>query len=189
MTGQMIEDYLAELGLIDDAGNVVTPETYTFDDDGTIPNSPLPVVLYRSITPGRGDLAEHLETLFDINAWPAQWRGNVFDYHHYHSVAHEVLGIFSGWARLRLGGEAGQDVEVKAGDVIILPAGTGHCCLDASDDFQLVAGYPPDQQQWDICRDATEHDAATKRIAQVPMPSRDPVGGEGGALIGLWHVR
>lgn len=165
------------------------PDTFRFADDGRIPNSRLPVLIYRAVEPADGDLAPVFEALFDGNDWPPQWRGGVFDFHHYHSVSHETLGVVSGRARLMLGGEAGRQVDIRRGDVVVLPAGTGHCRLQASADFELVAAYPPDQQDWDLCRaDADTHDAALARIAHVAVPRCDPVTGRHDGLCDLWRL-
>jgi len=164
------------------------PELLHFADDGIIPNSRLPVLLYRQVPLPDSDRAAALERLFAANAWPPQWRYGVYRYHHYHPNAHEVLGVASGQARLRFGGEQGQAVQVTAGDVVVLPAGTGHRNLESSADFLVVGAYPPDQQDFITQRaDPAAHARALELIAQVSVPVSDPVTGREGALPGLWR--
>ena len=56
------------------------------------------------------------------------WRNGIYPYVHYHSMIHEAMGMARGRAKVRFGGENGQEIEIVAGDVVILPAGTGHQC-------------------------------------------------------------
>ncbi|GGJ98188.1 cupin domain-containing protein [Pseudomonas matsuisoli] len=164
------------------------PEQLRFKDDGKIPNSPYPTLVYRDL-PLEGDKAAAFEKLFAANGWPPQWRYGIFTYHHYHPNAHEVLGVASGSARVMLGGESGQEVSIAAGDVLVLPAGTGHCCLESSDDFLVVGAYPEGQADYDTERaDASVHAASLARIAQVAMPMADPVTGKDGALLAAWRT-
>lgn len=163
------------------------PERLSLTSDGRTPNSPHPVLIYRDL-PLAGDYAERFEALFASHLWPPRWRAQVYDYQHYHSTTHEVLGVASGSARLLLGGEQGEEVTVKAGDALVLPAGTGHCQRWASEDFLVVGGYPLDQP-YDLLRpEAATHDSARARVAQVPVPISDPLAGTQGALVWLWRA-
>jgi uncharacterized protein YjlB len=87
---------------------------------------------------GRHDPAAVIEDLFEANGWGDTWRDGIYDYVHYHSRIHEVLGISRGTGRVRFGGRKGRIFTLKAGDVAILPAGTGHQRLSASDDFLVI---------------------------------------------------
>lgn len=161
-------------------------ESHIFVDDGTFPNSRLPVLIYRSAIADRG--AEPLERLFERNGWPPQWRATVFTFHHYHSRSHECLGIATGHATLRLGGPQGQEVRVEAGDVVIIPAGVAHQRVVASADFLVVGAYPPGQQDFDTLRgNPGDRPKADQNIAQVPVPQSDPVEGSAGSLLEFWR--
>jgi uncharacterized protein YjlB len=160
------------------------PDQLHLKSNGWMPNNSLPVLLYRGAVPVTGDVAATMERLFTANGWPPQWRNGVYSFHHYHSTAHEVLGFASGRADLVLGGEGGTPVTVRAGDVAVLPAGTGHCRITASDDFLVIGAYPPDEH-WDICRTAATPEVL-ERMRRVPFPASDPVNGATGALPRLW---
>jgi uncharacterized protein YjlB len=169
-----------------DKDSLVQPETLRLERNGWMPNNPdLPVLIYRATAKGSPEqLAASMEGQFQKNGWPPQWRNGVYDFHHYHSTAHEVLGFAGGRARLMLGGPNGHEVVMQTGNVLVLPTGTGHCCLEASSDFLVVGAYPPDQN-WDICR-TEPSPVAVARMKQLPFPESDPVSGEGGALGRLW---
>jgi len=162
-------------------------ETYRFADDGTVPNSRLPLVVYRGALPESGDRASACEEMFGRHGWPDAWRNGIYAHHHYHSTAHEVLGIAHGSARVRLGGENGQTVEVGAGDVVVIPAGVAHKREVASGDLLVIGAYPRGQSP-DICQaDPARHDRAAVAIARVPLPEADPVTGGAGPLLRCWR--
>lgn len=168
------------------AGSIAGLALERFEDDGSIPNSRLPLLLYRSAIAPASASPEAMEALFEGNGWSPQWRSTVFTYHHYHSTAHEVLGIASGSARIMFGGPKGREFDVGAGDVVVIPAGVGHRRLSSSGGFLVVGGYPPGQS-WDLLTGATgERPRADENIARVPLPSTDPVGGDVGGVISAW---
>ncbi|WP_088006193.1 cupin domain-containing protein [Indiicoccus explosivorum] len=159
-------------------------QTFRFDDDGRIPNNPhLPVLLYEGAF--RTD-PDRIERAFNENGWTNSWTDGVFDYHHYHSNTHEVLGVKSGTAELQLGGEGGKTFTVRTGDVAVLPAGTGHKRLSASEDFQVVGAYPDGLSPNKKLGEPEERPYALEQIASVPLPAQDPVRGEDGPLFNTW---
>ena len=163
----------------------VQAEAMHLSRNGWMPNNErLPVLVYHRAFGTSADTADQMEASFKRNRWPPQWRNGVYRYHHYHSTAHEVLGIAAGSARLMLGGEGGHEAAVEAGDVLVLPAGTGHCLLDADNRFLVIGAYPVDQH-WDICRTAPDR-TALERMRDLPFPPSDPVGGAEGELIRAW---
>lgn len=155
------------------------PLAFLLQDDGAIPNHPrLPLLLWRGvIDPHLSDPAAELEALFARNGWLPAWRNGIYAFPHYHSSAHEVLGIARGRARVRFGGARGVVLAVAAGDVLFIPAGVGHERLEASADLLVVGAYPKGHIP-DLCSGrAEEREAARRNIAALPDPP-DPLSGQ-----------
>lgn len=160
------------------------PLSFQFDDDGAIPNSKLPLLVYRAAVPA--DPAA-IERLFAAHDWPPAWRNGVYPFHHFHSNAHEVLGIARGQVTVLFGGPQGQALTVEAGDVVVVPAGVGHCNQDQSPDLLIVGAYPGNGPDPDTHRGKpAEHATVTRSIAAVRKPDMDPVVGQSGPLLRLW---
>ncbi len=167
-----------------------TIEAHQFADDGETPNNPkLPlVIIHRTGAIDHNDPAAWFEEQFTAHGWGACWRWVVYDYHHFHSDNHEVLGVSRGRATLLLGGKDGREFQVEPGDVIILPAGTGHRSLDASDDFQVVGAYPEGKEPDLIRPGETDLASVRTRISQVPLPDQDPIFGQDGGINRHWRL-
>ncbi len=171
--------------------NPITPERVTlhkFADDGTIPNSELPLLAYRSaLSDDEADLARAFEALFGANGWSGSWRNGIYAFRHYHSDAHEVLGIARGQAHVEFGGPGGEELDVVAGYAVVIPAGVSHFNLGASDDLLVIGAYPAGGVP-DLCRDSPgERLAALPRLQELSIPATDPVYGTDGPLARAWR--
>jgi uncharacterized protein YjlB len=163
---------------------------HRFDDAGDIPNNPtLPLLIYPAALDLAGlDPAGACIDRFARHGWSGAWRNGIYPFPHYHSTAHEALGICAGRATVRLGGETGITLEVQAGDALVLPAGTGHQNLGSSPDLLVVGAYP-DAMDWDLCRgERDERPEVLLNIEAVPLPAQDPIHGFGGPLLRHWHA-
>lgn len=157
-------------------------------DDGTFPNNEkLPLLIYKqAIAITSSDPASDVEKVFHENGWGSSWRNGIFSYHHYHSTAHEVLGVYSGWVNVQLGGEDGLIVKAKKGDVFIIPAGVAHKNLGASDDFRVVGAYPRGQSYDMNYGKKGERPQTDENIRNLAKPSTDPVFGKEDGLVNFW---
>jgi uncharacterized protein YjlB len=169
----------------------IAPEAFSFADDGSIPNNPrLPFLIYRGAIDLKGspDPEEVVERAFAANRWGEMWRNGIYPYAHYHSMIHEAMGLARGRAKVRFGGAGGREIEIAAGDVCVLPAGTGHQGLWTSPDLVVIGAYPPNGK-YDLCRGSkADHARAIAAIAEVPPPATDPVFGAAGPLTQLWRA-
>jgi uncharacterized protein YjlB len=167
--------------------DIIRPLTFSFGDDGLVPNNPLPLLIYKNAVDVRGgDPERAVERLFGDNGWGGMWRDGIFDYQHYHASVHEALGVARGHALVLFGGELGEAIELTAGDIAVLPAGTGHKCVFCSHDLSVVGAYPPGGRMQVTLPTPENHRKALKSIPAVALPHSDPVYGAHGPLLKLW---
>jgi uncharacterized protein YjlB len=164
---------------------------HRLDARESFPNNPrLPVLLYRAAfrLVANAKAAELIEKTFVRHGWSAGWRDGVYNYHHYHSTAHEVLGCYAGRGLVQLGGPDGPVVEFARGDALVLPAGAAHKSMDTSKDFSVVGAYAQGRA-YDMRRGRADELAdAEQRIAEVPLPELDPIYGATGPLKQHWTL-
>jgi uncharacterized protein YjlB len=163
------------------------PRVELLKDTGEFPNSKLPALIYKAVFPPGSDLASAFEALFEGHGWPGAWRNGLYRTHHYHSTAHEALGIYRGHVKVRLGGPSGPVITLETGDVAILPAGVAHKNEGQSDDFAVVGAYPAGTSPDMNYGKPSERPESDRNIARVARPSQDPVTGKDGALPRLWR--
>lgn len=160
--------------------------TRTPPGDDYIPNSELPLLIYREALVLPEDAADFIEHQLATNRWEGTWRNGIYPYHHYHSTAHEVLVVYQGSARVQFGGDLGPIETLSLGDAVIIPAGVGHKKLMEWDNFSVVGAYPRGQDP-DLRRGLTKERAeAVENIARVRLPTSDPLYGPTGILLDYW---
>ena len=163
------------------------PIQLKFKDDGKIPNSRFPLLVYKNVFSEEKADADFITSHFENYNWKNAWTGGVYDFHHYHSNSHEVLGVFSGYAMLQFGGNDGEMVSVEEGDVVVIPAGVGHEMISGSDDFAVVGAYP-NGSDYDLQKEGDDRNVADENLKNVPFPDNDPVYGKMEGLISLWKT-
>ncbi len=161
-------------------------------EDGNYPNnSLLPLLVLKRvihIDPQEKN-SSVVKDLFESNGWVNSWIDGIYNYHHYHSTAHEVLGILEGNAVVQFGGPAGPAIPLEPGDVVIIPAGVSHKKIESDQNFSCIGAYP-EGQQYDINYGTEkERDNAVTNIKHVSFPVADPVYGTDGPLIKNWSTR
>jgi|AntRauTorcE11897_2_1112592.scaffolds.fasta_scaffold00100_8 uncharacterized protein YjlB len=163
-------------------------ESCYFKEDAQMPNNlDLPVMIYRKIVGGDGPHnAEEFEETFREHGWQGIWQNGIIDEHHFHPDAHEALAIAAGHVTIQLGGESGKVFDLNHGDMVILPAGTGHKRLSDPDGLLVVGAYPKGQEDYALCKDKKDYAAARQAIENLPLPDQDPYFGKNGPLIQYW---
>jgi uncharacterized protein YjlB len=163
-------------------------KTLYLKENGDFPNNPgLPVLLYKNVFDLTGsDPATIIEKVLAENSWGNSWRDGIYSFHHYHSTAHEALGVYGGWADVQLGGPGSEIIRIQKGDLIVLPVGTSHKRINSGDGFAVVGAYP-DGQVWDMNYGKQEElQSAKQNISKVQLPKNDPVSGEDGKMFNYW---
>lgn len=160
---------------------------YHFEDDGSIPNNPnLPFLVYHGALSNNPHDPASVKQLLNDHGWGGVWVNGIYSYHHYHSTAHEVLVVTGGSASVKFGGKQGEELQITAGDAVVIPAGVGHCKINSSMGFRVVGAYP-NGQNWDLCTGKPgERPQVLENIKAVPLPEADPITGEDGPLLKYW---
>ena len=156
------------------------PRQIFFEKAEDVPNSNLPVLIFRSVlAPRARNKADGFRERFRKSQWTGLWTDTIFDYTHFHSNAHEVLGIAEGKVTVRLGGDSGRLFRVKAGDMLVLPAGVGHRRVGDDEGLKVIGAYPRGQSHFDMKRKG-------RTRPKVALPKTDPFYGEEGPVVAIW---
>ena len=161
-------------------------ETYALEPGGGLPNSRLPLIVYRGALGVDTCSPDGCAALFRQNGWQGTWLNGVFSYWHYHAQSHEVLGCVAGSAHVGFGGDHGISTDFNAGDVVLIPAGVGHKRLSQQPGFLVVGGYPPGQNGAITDAGQADLEAAIALADAVSVPRTDPVLGNTGGLHDVW---
>ncbi|CAG9952788.1 unnamed protein product [Clonostachys rosea f. rosea IK726] len=171
------------------------PEAFFFKPTNYIPNSQLPVLLYRKALPL--PLKENLVKEFlESNNWIHGGTWNAVPRHHFHPNTHECYAVVKGSSELLIGvgpldSEAeGEVIHVESGDVIVLPAGVSHCSKSFSEDYRYIGAYPKGSLEWknEYGRDQSRFESLALESSSVNVPDWDPVNGHRGPLSKLWRL-
>jgi uncharacterized protein YjlB len=156
------------------------PRRVYFERASDVPNTKLPVLLFRgalaATAPAKG---RRFRDAFRRNGWAGVWTDTIYDYTHFHSNAHEVLGIAKGKVTIILGGAQGRRFRLKAGDMLAIPAGVGHRRASNDAGLKVIGAYPRGQSHFDMRRKG-------RAVPHVPLPDSDPLYGKGGPLTRCW---
>lgn len=154
-------------------------------DDVFPNNGRLPLLLYHQAFP-EIESEDTVKELLETNSWTDVWVNGIYDYHHYHSTAHEVLIGLKGSARVQFGGPNGITLPFEKGDVIIIPAGVAHKRIEQADGFTCLGAYPSGQEFDMNYGKGGERPRTDENIRSLPLPENDPLYGFDGPLVKSW---
>lgn len=171
-------------------GSYRSIEAYHFKPQEGIPNhQELPVLIYGGVLSGEFNIEQTFDRVFSENAWDDSHRRQISRSDHFHSDAHEALGVVRGYALLKIGGPSGKEVELREGDLILLPVGTAHRMITSSSNFQAISAYPGGQENKELV--IAEAGPLATDLAQAvkatPRPKTDPCFGHSGPLFDFWY--
>lgn len=151
-------------------------------------NDRLPVVHYQQVLRLPVLLkAMWVRHLLKQNGWSNTWRAGIFPYDHFHSNAHEALVVLNGETSIALGGEHMVVTDVKAGDVLVIPAGVAHKNIGTEDAVTCIGAYAGGKKYDLRLGWLTERCEAEANISKVPLPYSDPVFGQAGEIMAAWR--
>jgi len=165
-----------------------TVEKYYFKGNGRMPNSRLPLIVYREAFQSR---ASEMEARLRSNGWMPSWHSPIglYPQHHFHSQAHELIAIVRGEIKGLFGGHDGQEVVLKKGDSVVIPAGVGHYGVSITDDLFVTGAFPSGFTFMDFRHGHPDEYREMAEVARrVPIPPVDPFYGVDGPLPSIWHA-
>lgn len=160
-------------------------------ENAPYPNNSFPILYYEDVLSdeiGENYNADDVLQFFENNGYNNGWTDGIMERHHFHSTAHEAMACTKGEVRVQLGGPNGDLYTLRAGDVMLLPAGVSHKKLDATQGFEIVGAYPSNDPNYDFqYGDANDYEAIKNNVANVEKPLTDPVTGSPGDINEYWE--
>ncbi|KAF2123429.1 hypothetical protein P153DRAFT_391522 [Dothidotthia symphoricarpi CBS 119687] len=171
------------------------PEQYTLPKTTNVPNSILPALIYRNVLPASIN-SELAKQFCENNDWEKRGEWGEIKIPHFHPNTHECYAIIRGTSRLALGrakqdaGTDGVEVDVSAGDVVVVPAGVSHRSLSSNDGYRYIGVYPKAAPRWrnNHCEGDESMEELSVEINNVAIPDSDPVFGLHGPLCQIWKA-
>lgn len=149
-------------------------------DDGIFPNNEkYPLILLKGAwNQNKSQQDDAVHQITTVSGWTSPWVWGIYEFHHYHSTAWELLVCVSGSAQVELGGpNSGVPViTVQHGDVILIPPGFVHKQVTATNDFALLGSYPSADVHIDTLRGEPTQEQR-QSIFNCPPPIKDPMFG------------
>lgn len=172
----------------------INPETkvlrYRMKQNKYFPNSTFPILIYKEAIQlpfFKKNAATVAKNILFKNNWKNSWVNGIYNFHHFHSLVHECIIVLSGKVSVIFGGPGGRRIKLNRNDVVIIPAGVAHKCIDASLNFSCLGAYP-EGKDFDIKTGiVSEFEYAIKNIKRVPVPKLDPVFGTHGFIKRYWN--
>lgn len=167
------------------------PLKYFFNDDGIFPNNLLPVTIYRKVLDiPMSDYLLYLyfKLIFNEHGWSNHRRSGIYNFHHYHSNAHKVIGVCKGKATLLFGGSNGHCVNISKGDVVVIPAGVALKNMGKENCIDCIMGFF-EGKVYDINYGKIgERPVTDMNIASLSIPDTDPLFGKAAGIASLWQT-